>query len=414
MMRLVLVVLLGLPGSSAWAQEAGVVAHRTRMQATHELPAWLQSARVHPLFAPMSQGRELQVELAPEHGARVSAGQLLVRFSADRAQLRLQNAEQRLALAGARLVKYRADLDLEAVKFQLAITRADLELERARLKAVSGVGLNPRLLEKQARLDRQVAETRLAAAKRAVAAQAARSKAELAVRQLALKAAERVVDRARAGLQTLEFRAPAGGLVRWRADLTAGAWVEAGELLMEICESEPLVATAIWVGDPIMAFRPETKAKLLFPGMPELSLSARLTAVEGACPSGAVPASRPGCGLSLRFEPRDVSPRVRAKIGPEMGVMVQLRLTLAEQALVVPAAAVVQRDGRSMVWCLEPPEPGWLTIETGRATPELVEVRAGLEEGMRVSLNPAQAAADQPQGPGIGPSLPIPPKGGGR
>jgi hypothetical protein len=95
----------------------------------------------------------------------------------------------------------------------------------------------------------------------------------------------------------------------------------------------------------------------------------------------------------IRFS--ELDPRVL----PEMSAKVSFLLREMQEGertarSVVNPAAVVQRDGRSVVFLIKDDKVGEVAVETGDKIGELLEIRAGVKAGDKVVLRPADKLRD--------------------
>jgi hypothetical protein len=303
---------------------------------------------------------------------------------------RLERAGERVELARTGSARRRAELAAEAVERRIAVSRAELALERAELLTVEGVGLTPRLQAERQRLDRRAAALRLEQARRAAADFERRRAAELERVREAMAEAEQRQRRLRRLAERLVLRAPLAGRFEWARRIGVGAPVRCGDHLAVVRSAEVVIRARLRP-DPAAAFAPAPAGLARLPALDADWIPIRLEAVEPRCATGA----GPDCRLRLTAVVRPDAGGRRLRTG--MRVELRLRSERAEPALVLDRRAVVQRDGRSMVWCLEAPA-GWRAVSIGRTSPELVEVTAGLQEGWRVSLEPLRAAAAAERG----------------
>ncbi len=361
------------------------VVHRGRLAGELRIAGRVVSRRVEVLTAPaLADLSRLVVEQLAAAGAAVERGQVVVRLRPVGWPRRLERADERVLLARAGAARRQAELDAEAVEREVAVSRAELALERAELLTVEGVGLTPRLQAERQRLDRRAAALRLEQARRAAADFERRRAAELERARAAVTEAEQGRERLRALAERLLLRAPLAGRFEWARGMGVGAPVRCGDRLAVVRSAEVVIRARLRP-DPAAAFAPAPDGLARLPALGADWIPVGLEAIEPRCAAG----PGPECRLRLTAVPRpDDAGRLRAGMAAEL----RLRSERAEPALVLDRRAVVQRAGRSMVWCLEAPA-GWRAISIGRTSPELVEVAAGLQEGWRVSLEPLRAAA---------------------
>ena len=272
------------------------------------------------------------VELRAEVGDRVRRGQVLARFDAE--MLRTEEAQLQAALAQA----------------NAAAVQADANRRRAlQLKGSGGISEQD-LLQYQT----QAEVTR---------AQAAAAQAQLAAKQLQLR--------------YTEVLAPDDGAIVARS-ATLGAVAASGQELFRLVRQNRLE----WRGELGPAQLAQVAA-----GQPVL-----LTLPDGSLAHARVRQAAPAVDAQTRLGTvfADLEPGSPARPGMYAGGAIELGRS---DALVVPAAGVVIRDGRSHVVLLagdgEAPRATLQPVAAGRRRGNEVEIVQGLAEGQRVAVQGA-------------------------
>ena len=195
-------------------------------------------------------------------------------------------------------------------------------------------------------------------------------------------AAAAAVAAARDNLTYAVLRAPFEGTVASRP-ANAGDVVSAGTTLIEIEGNGGLEARATVEADLVSQLHPGLALDALVDGQ-----RAPLTATVRAVSASGDPATH-------RFEVRADLP---AAPGLRSGLFARLLVPspLSAPRLVVPAGAVFQRGGLYGVFVVTKAEARLRWVAVGATAGGLTEVRAGLEAGERVALEPAGLADGQP------------------
>jgi RND family efflux transporter MFP subunit len=188
-------------------------------------------------------------------------------------------------------------------------------------------------------------------------------------------AAAAAVARAREGLAYAVLRAPFDGTVAARP-ANAGDVVSPGTTLIEIEGRGDLEVSATLEAGQVGDVRPGLVVTALVDGQ-EAPLPATVRAVSAA-----------GDPATHRFEVRADLP---AAPGLRSGLFARLLVPTAGTAprLVVPAGAVFARGGLSGVFVVAGGEARLRWVAAGATSGRLLEVRAGLDAGERVALDPA-------------------------
>lgn len=209
-------------------------------------------------------------------------------------------------------------------------------------------------------------------AAREIVARAALERAESEAR-----AAEAIVEAARRRLDDNVLRAPMGGVVL-RRDGEIGEVVDTMDTIFVVGEQRPLRITAEVDEQDITRIEPGQRALVKADAFPGRALEGTLAEIT---PKG---------------DPRLKVYRVRIALPEDtpllIGMTVEANIIVREEprALLVPAASV--RDGA--VFVLDGAMVRRVPVALGVQGPLRVEVRAGLEPGMRVVTDPPAALAD--------------------
>lgn len=196
-------------------------------------------------------------------------------------------------------------------------------------------------------------------------------------------AARAMLTGARENLSYAVLRSPFSGVLAARR-VEVGDVVSPGQPLVEIEGSGGLELRATLSAEESRALSPGAEVEARVDGVPE-ALTARVTALSPA-----------GDPATHRFELRADLP---AEDGLRSGLFARLILPAParqEESLTVPAAAVFTRGGLTGVFVAA--EEGkvarlrWIAV--GAPAGDSIEVRAGLEAGERVVLDPGGDLAD--------------------
>ncbi|NBB99839.1 MAG: efflux RND transporter periplasmic adaptor subunit [Bacteroidetes bacterium] len=326
-----------------------------RAEATGALAPWRQSA-----ISAEAGGRI--VERPVEEGQRVAAGAVLYR---------LDDRDVRIELEEARsdLLQARAEYGVALRQEDAALALPDTSFVAERRAAYE---------EAQAAHARgEMSDAALQTARRQYeAAQVLtgrdRSAVQAAVSGLA--AAEQRLERAELALERTRITAPYGGRV---ADLEAevGQRVGAGEEVAKLLD------------DSRMKVRVDVLESDLVRMTQGGTVRARLPALEDRTVEGTIHAINP------RVDPATGTGRVTAAIPNPDGRLVgglfayvELETERLPDRLVVPADAVLVRQGRDLVFRVADGRAEWVYVEVGARSGDHVEITDGLRPGDRVAV----------------------------
>ncbi len=199
-----------------------------------------------------------------------------------------------------------------------------------------------------------------------------REKEDAVARASAARAAR---EAARDGLAYAALQAPFAGRVS-RKPVSVGDVVSSGQPLLEIEGDDGYEIVAGVEGELTPALAPGNAATVHVDGLPG-PLEARITALS--------PAADP---TTHRFEVRANLPRTA---GLRSGLFARLALPSPVESprLTVPSGTIFRRGGLSGVFVVVDGKAHLRWIAIGATADERTEVRAGLEAGERVAVDPA-------------------------
>lgn len=346
--------------------------------------------------APVIGGKIVEVNF--DVGSYVEKGSVLVRLDDRDARLRLEQAEAQVeqqkkavntAIAGLRQAQVRLGLkdgetfDIETFS-QVKSTRANLvlaekELARAeRLFATEDVSRSF-LDQRRAQRDALIGQLDEARSNAAVAVRAINSaEAQVAAARSGIATAETQVDQARKTLTDTVIRAPISGYVSERvADLgefvtpnapntKVATIVRTSTLRLKIDVPEQSigkVSTGQGISLQVSAYPDRSFAGTVARILPSLNVAARTLTVEAEVPNGD--------GL----------------LKPGQFATVRITQSKAENAVMVPAAAVRSEGDISRVFIVRDGAAREQLVQTGLLEGEMIEIKQGVTEGDLVATS---------------------------
>ena len=351
------------------------------------------------VVAPIDAG-DMQIVKLVADGATVRKGDVIAEFNPARLQQTLQEKQSELRQAEAEIEKAEAEARLREEQDVTAFAEARYNVERAKLDADNEQWL-PRLEAEQAKLRLADANERLREVERTVESNRTNAAAEVARREHRRDKARLEVARAERGLRALELVAPGDGIVTLLPNFRAGNMFSSSPPTFRVGDQA-------WPGAPI-AELPDLSSVTLAARLDETdrrrievgqAAVVRIDAIpdrefEGRVAEIGVVARTdfsgwpPARNFDFEVEIVDTDPRLRSGMSGTVRVVAE-RL---QDAIIVPAAAVVRKDGRTLayVWRGRAFEPRDIAID--REGEDQVVVREGLDVGERVALR-------DPTGPG--------------
>ena len=207
-------------------------------------------------------------------------------------------------------------------------------------------------------------------------APAVRAARDSAVRvRSGLAAAELEVERAELELRRTRVLAPFAGRVAGLR-VVAGQWVRAGDELLTIAQLQPLrVDVPVLEGD-VPQLAPGRPASVAFAALPGERFAARVSTIDPLID----PTTR---AATVSLQLTDATGRVR----PGMYARADIHATRLEDRVLVPRAALLERDGRPMLFVLRvraratsgelQGSAEWRYVRTGAENDSLVEILGG-------------------------------------
>ena len=423
-LAIAIVLLVSLTAASCDDQDSGVIlgaATRGTVDEIVEAPGSVTARAAATLSAP-SAGT--LAALRVEAGDKVSKGQVVAVIDAPDLEARRDAAAKAVdqasrggspsvGLGGFNTVRRRTDKQA-ADAFDDARTAAtkitDPNVRQVLLKQVGAA-------EKQY----QAASTTAAAALRSVQrGVASLGEAVSALSEAQKLQAQQAYELADAAVDALTLRAPVAGVVQLGGTASPGGGSSLTDLLAggsapaAASSGLPGVDTAVPQGAYVAAGTPivtivnlsrlglvaevdETDVLLVEPGV---TADVELDAATGATYTATVRAADLLPTTSARG---GVSYRVRLDLGagkfagggvaptprPGMSAVVRLRVRQADDAVTVPASAVVNVDGRDTVWAVRNGKYQRVPVTLGVQGEDVVQVTGGLDAGQRVVVGGA-------------------------
>lgn len=266
---------------------------------------------------------------------------------------------------GRRVETGDALLELDAELARLALERAQAEV-RQRETAVADA-------------KRRLAQAERVGTERGIARTEIESlRAEVSIDEAALAASEAAVREQRALVARHTLKAPFPGVVSERYT-ELGEWVNPGDGLMELVETDNL-RFDFRVGQDLFAtLAPDTPIEITLDALPERSFRGHVSTI--------VPVKNPSARTFLvRVPATAAETNGRARITPGMSARGRLSIDAGRSGIVVPRDAILRfPDGRITVWVVEMdaelPVVRERSVNTGLEFDSVVEILGGLDDG---------------------------------
>ncbi|MGH9381905.1 MAG: efflux RND transporter periplasmic adaptor subunit, partial [Thermoanaerobaculia bacterium] len=331
------------------------------------------------------------VRLAPE-GSRVKAGDPVLAFDTSELERRLIDYRSRAETAAEELEKRRHELTVEFEDLDLAVAEARSELGKSDLKVEVPEGVVADRDLETARLDRRIAEQRLATLEARRSASARATESELAgLARLRGQARERVAE-LEESIRQMMVLAPRGGTV---------IYLEQGGPRGGGPGEKPKVGDSVWRGakvlelpdlgemravgqvDEVELGRLETgqRARLRLDAHAGTEYTGRLERVGHTVARESDAVARKVVQVRVALDRTDAE-----RMRPGMRFQGEIETARLEGVLAVPIEAVTVTPAGPRVRMHR--STGWseVAVELGERDATYVEVRDGLKEGARIAL----------------------------
>ncbi len=186
--------------------------------------------------------------------------------------------------------------------------------------------------------------------------------------------AEQRLERARLALERTEIAAPFSGRVA-DLEIELGQHVVAGESLLTLLEDDRLVVQVDVLESDLVRLRPGAPARVRVPALGDLLHEGSVHTINPLVDS------KTGTGRVTVALPNQLG-----QLMAGLFAYVSLEVGLLPNRLIVPDTAVLERQGRQLVFRVEDGRALWTYVETGVSSQGWVEILQGLEEDDLVAV----------------------------
>lgn len=389
-------------------------AERGPFAMTLAVPGELKAVKSEFVSAPNVKGT-LKVTFVKEEGTRVKQGDVLVEFDRSDLEKELESAVSRLRIAETKEAQKVAQLAVRLASANAEVTKAQLELERAKMKVTDSETV-PRVERESARID--VQEYTLAVERTRGSLESARleGEAELELLRLDAEEARSKVRQTEEQLDKLVVTAPAEGLV-----ILTEAWRQGKR-------GKVTVGDAVWPGNPLMEL----------PDLAKMHVEAWVHEVDAALVKvgqkvdvvvdASAETKWPGtiekvADLAVKRHEDSTVKHVKITVGlptidpsfkPGMTVRAEVLVDSLPDVLAVPREGVFFDGAEAFVW--KKGLTGWkrVAVKLGATNDSHVVVVEGVDAGAQIALADPEGAArgkkpGATQGAGAGGAAPATP-----
>jgi HlyD family secretion protein len=357
------------------------------------------------LSSPLQSG-ELQIIKLAKSGTLVKPGDVVVQFDGSTLQRTIEEKQSELRQADAEIAQTRAQSKITEEQNGTALMKAQYDLQRSKLEVMKGDTI-PRIQLEQAKLAIGDAEQRLKELEAKIKSDKTSAEASIAGRQRRREKALADLERAQRGLQNLELKAPAAGMINVLPNPRSGGMFGGGE--QEFREGDRAWAGANVLELPDLSsvhlearldesdrgrLNPGQEAMVKIEAVPGKEFKARIDRISLLArvdfSSGWPPPKNFDLGLVLL----EVDPRIR----PGMTAVARIATERVPDVVLVPSESVFQKDGSPIVYKLEGTMFREQRVQVSRRGKEQAIVTSGVEPGDRIATRrPAAELIRRPQ-----------------
>lgn len=358
----------------------------------------LRAAQSMPLSIPDEVPDRLRIAWIAPEGARVAAGDVVLRFDPSELERKLDDSGSDLESNRLRVAKERTETAATLANLDRDAASAESDLDHAESFANKDEMIFSRNEILEAAIDRELSEARLANTRSARGREERVHRTDLELLAIDRREIEAELDRARRGVEALTVRAPIAGLLVYRRDwrgqaprVGEDAWP--GQPLAEIPNLATMEVEAYVLEADAGGLAKGKAARVSLEAAPDQTWTAKVGTLDNLAKPRFRNSPVQYFALSLVF---DGDP---AGLKPGQRVKVDLLLEEAPNVLQVPRQAVFEKDGASLVYrrqgrSFEAVPVTVVSSGMGRAV-----VEGGLEAGDEVALDdptrPAGAASPE-------------------
>ncbi len=348
----------------------------------------IEARQSHPVLVPeLSKVWQVTVESVLPDGTKVKKGDTVLTFAPGTFQQDLRDAQADLLVAQAELRKVQQQNEDEAISRTLAVQRAKMSVQLAKLSVVEGVNLVSKLDLEKAKVDLRNAELQQETAEKELATFEKKKQAALEVQQVQVKTAQEKVDQLKDELQKLAVKAPADGILyapytrlNWTmTKASPGKVARPGDKILEIPELTSFNAAVyvrqrdaslVSVGDEatvVVTLAPDRPLKAKVVSKDDFATT-RNERMGTNTPQGSLKEVK----LVLELEDSDLPLR------PGGTVRADISAVLAKDAVLVPLAALTENNG---AFSGTRADGSTVDVKIGKTSPTHAEVLSGLQPG---------------------------------
>jgi HlyD family secretion protein len=188
------------------------------------------------------------------------------------------------------------------------------------------------------------------------------SREQVASSQVGLKRAEVALEIARRNLTKTEIRAPFSGIVT-DVEAVEGEMLTRGKNLLKLVDLSTIKLEAKVLESEIGLIETGSEAQVVFPAYPDKFFTGKISAI-----SPIVDSDTKTCTVIIHLV------NLEKLIKDGMYAQVRINSQIFEKRLIVPQEAILEREGRKLIFLVENKRSKWVYIRTGVENEEYAEI----------------------------------------
>ena len=350
----------------------------------------VKAVRSVALTVPTTGGGDLQIVELAKNGMAIKKGDVVVRFDPMTVQRTLNDRRSEFKQADEEIGKTRAQFRIQEQQAETDLTKARYDVRRAELDIVPSEFL-PKMVREQNELTLKDAKSRLAEAERKLKALGDIENAEVGSKIQKRDKSRFDMEHAERQLGGLEIVSPVDGVVgimpNWRSccpppDFKPGDRAWPGQIIAEVPDLSTLRVTARLEEAERGRMQPGQRVVVRADAVPDKEMVGKIGDISALA---RVDFSNwpPRRNFDLIVQIDQIDPRLR----PGMNTTVRVAVDRVADAVLIPARALFEKEGRSVAY-VQRPRGGWeeRLVQIARRGQEQLVVREGVQPGERVAL----------------------------
>jgi multidrug efflux pump subunit AcrA (membrane-fusion protein) len=363
----------------------------------------LRAVKATQVTAPMNPTGAMKIAWLAPDGQLVKKGDVLVKFDPSEPEKQLQAGQSDLAAADAKLAEQavKSKTDEQSRQADAELAHDELEEQKKFQSKDETIFSRNQIIESQ--IDEGLAQAKEQHAQQTKQVEKKLASSNAAVVAVEKQKAQLAISHAKAALQSMEVVAPHDGIFvlrrDWRGELPKlGTQVWPGHPLGDIPLLDTMEAEVYVLEVDGSGLAEKQPAEVTVEARPDIKYAGHIRMVEKLAQP-----RQPGSPVQYFAVVVELDKTDHDVMKP--GQRVQATLVLdQEDAIVVPRQAVIDREGKNLVYKKGP--KGWdaVAVELGAATSGRVVIKTGLQPGDVIALRDPTHAADTGSGSGSGAS----------